>query len=272
MIDSLLYSAKLWRRAGDGFSILIYVFLIAPIVVVLPLSFSSGTFFSYPLPGFSFRWYVELIENYKWALALQNSMLIGVASAALSTFLGISAAVALNMTEVPFKKGILALFLAPLVMPLVIVAVACFLFFSQIGLTGSLVGLVLAHSAIGTPYVVIVANGSLQNFDMTLVKAARGLGASHFVVLRRIIVPIIQPAVFAGAIFAFVASFDEVVITIFLAGPEQVTLPIRLFEGLRDELTPVVVSAAAVMICVSVGAMIVAELLRRRSERQRGLL
>ncbi len=133
-------------------------------------------------------------------------------------------------------------------------------------MTGSRVGLILAHSAIGTPYVVIV-----QNFDMTLVKTARGLGASYVVVVRRIIVPIIQPAVFAGAIFAFVASFDEVIIAIFLAGPEQVTLPIRLFEGLRDELTPVVISAAVVMICVSVGAMVVAEALRRRSDRQRGI-
>ena len=271
MKDLFLYSTKSWRRAGGGFSILVYVFLIAPIVVVLPLSFSSGSFFSYPMPGLSLRWYVELIENYKWLLALQNSMVIGIASAALSTFLGITGAVALNMTEVPFKKAILALLLAPLVMPLVIVAVACFLFFSEVGLTGSRVGLILAHSVIGTPYVVIVANGALRNFDMSLVRAARGLGASYVVVVRRIIVPIIQPAVFAGAIFAFVASFDEVIIAIFLAGPEQVTLPIRLFEGLRDELTPVVISAAVVMICVSVGAMVVAEALRRRSDRQRGI-
>jgi putative spermidine/putrescine transport system permease protein len=267
MKDVLLYSSIFWRRLGWVFSILVLFFLIAPIVIVLPLSFSSGSFFSYPLPGISMRWYSELFDNYKWVLALKNSMIIAVSSAALSTVLGISASIALCMTDIPFKKAIYALLLAPLVMPLVIVAVACFLFYSQLGLTGSRLGLILAHTALGVPYVIIVASAALKNFDMTLIKAARSLGASSIMTFKRVIFPAIAPAVFAGAIFAFVSSFDEIVITIFLAGPEQVTLPVRLLEGIRDEMTPVVVSAAVIMIMISMGAMLVAEMIRRRSER-----
>lgn len=260
-----------WWRLGRIIVVtLVYIFLLAPIIVVLPLSFSSGSFLSYPLPGLSFRWYAELINNYKWLLALKNSVFIGVGSAVLSTVLGLMASVALNGMS-PRAKGILTgLLIAPLVVPVIIMAVAMFLFFSTVGLTGSIIGMILAHTVIGTPYVVISANAALQNFDMTLIRAAKSLGASSWMAYRRVLFPMIKPAIVAGALFAFIASFDEVIIVLFLAGPEQVTLPIRLFEGIRDELTPVVISAATIMIGISIGSMLLIEAMRKRGENLRG--
>lgn len=255
-----------WRVGRIVVATLVYIFLLAPIIVVLPLSFSSGSFLSYPLPGLSFRWYAELVNNYKWLLALKNSLIIGVGSAILSTIIGLMAAIALNGMS-PRTKGLLTgLLIAPLVVPVIIMAVAMFLFFSTIGLTGSVVGMILAHTVIGTPYMVISANAALQNFDMTLIRAAKSLGASPWMAYRRVLFPMIKPAIVAGALFAFVASFDEVVIVLFLAGPEQVTLPIRLFEGIRDELTPVVIAAATIMIGISVGSMLLIEAMRKRGE------
>lgn len=258
-----------WRIGRVAIVTLVYFFLLVPIIVVLPLSFSSGSFLSYPLPGLSFRWYAELVNNYKWLLALQNSAIIGIGSAVLSTILGLMAAVALNGMAPRLKALLTGLLIAPLVVPLIIMAVAMFLFLSNVGLTGSIVGMILAHAVVGTPYVVISANAALQNFDMTLIRAAKSLGASPWMAYRKVLFPMIRPAIVAGTLFAFVASFDEVVISLFLAGPEQVTLPIRLFEGIRDELTPVVIAAATVMITISVGSMLLIEALRKRGEALR---
>lgn len=262
--------ANWWRIGRIAITTLVYIFLLLPIIVVLPLSLSSGSFLSYPLPGLSFRWYAELLSNYKWLLALKNSAIIGIGSALLSTVLGLMAAIALNGMGPRVKALLTGLLIAPLVVPVIIMAVAMFLFFSNIGMTGSVAGMILAHTIIGTPYVVISANAALQNFDMTLIRAAKSLGASSWMAYRRVLFPMIRPAIVAGALFAFVASFDEVVIVLFLAGPEQVTLPIRLFEGIRDELTPVVIAAATVMIVISISSMLLIETLRKRSEALRG--
>ena len=259
-----------WRVGRIVIATLVYIFLLAPIIVVLPLSLSSGSFLSYPLPGISFRWYMELLSNYKWLLALKNSAIIGLGSAILSTIFGLMAAIAINGMGPRAKAIVSGLLIAPLVVPVIIMAVALFLFFSNIGLTGSVPGMILAHTVIGTPYVVISASAALQNFDMTLIRAAKSLGASSWMAYRRVLFPMIRPAIVAGTLFAFVASFDEVVIVLFLAGPEQVTLPIRLFEGIRDELTPVVIAAATVMIFISVGSMLLIETLRKRGEALRG--
>lgn len=260
-----------WRTGASIVTVMVFLFLLVPIVAVLPLSFSSGSFLAYPLPGFSLRWYEELLTNYKWVLALKNSAIVGFGAAALSTVLGLSAAVALNGMSVRARRIVNGILIAPLVMPVIIMAVALYLFFSDLGLVGTIPGMILAHTVIGTPYVVISASAALQNFDMTLIRAAKSLGASPWMAYRRVLFPIIQPAIIAGALFAFVASFDEVVIVLFLAGPGQVTLPLRLFEGIRDELTPVVIAAAVIMISISIGLMASIEFLRRRSVASRGV-
>ena len=147
----------------------------------------------------------------------------------------------------------------------VLAHIALYLFFSELNLIGTLTGMILAHTVIGTPYVVIAASAALQNFDMQLMRAASNLGASNWMAFRRVMLPAIRPALVAGSLFAFVASFDEIIIVLFLAGPGQTTLPVRLFEGIRDELTPVVIAAAVVMILISVGLMALVEFLRRKS-------
>lgn len=260
-----------WNFGASVITVLVFLFLLVPIAAVLPLSFSSGSFLAYPLPGLSLRWYEELLTNYKWVLALKNSMIVGFGAAALSTALGLSAAIALKGMGARSRRIVNGILIAPLVMPVIIMAVALYLFFSDLSLVGNIPGMILAHTVIGTPYVVISAGAALQNFDMTLIRAAKSLGASPWMAYRRVLVPIIKPAIIAGALFAFVASFDEVVIVLFLAGPGQVTLPVRLFEGIRDELTPVVIAAAVIMISISVGLMAVIEIIRRRSGAGRGL-
>jgi len=260
-----------WRALAGVLTVLVFLFLLVPIAAVLPLSFSSGSFLAYPMPGLSLRWYEELLTNYKWLLALKNSAVVGVGAAALSTVLGLSAAVAMSGMGAGARRLVNGFLIAPLVMPVIIMAVGLYLFFSDLGLVGTIPGMILAHTVIGTPYVVISASAALQNFDMQLIRAAKSLGASPWMAYRRVMLPAIRPAIVAGALFAFVASFDEVVIVLFLAGPGQVTLPVRLFEGIRDELTPVVIAAAVVMISISIGLMAVIEVLRRKSVARRGM-
>jgi putative spermidine/putrescine transport system permease protein len=258
-----------WRALASVVTVLIFLFLLVPVAAVLPLSFSSGSFLAYPMPGLSLRWYEELLTNYKWLLALKNSAIVGIGAAALSTVLGLSAAIAMNGLGPNARRIVNGFLIAPLVMPVIIMAVGLYLFFSSFGLVGTIPGIILAHTVIGTPYVVISASAALQNFDMQLIRAAKSLGASPWMAYRRVMLPAIRPAIVAGALFAFVASFDEVVIVLFLAGPSQGTLPVRLFEGIRDELTPVVIAAAVVMISISVGLMAVIEFLRRKSVASR---
>ncbi|TGQ04909.1 ABC transporter permease [Mesorhizobium sp. M2E.F.Ca.ET.166.01.1.1] len=261
----------IWRMLASVVTVLVFLFLLVPIAAVLPLSFSSGSFLSYPMPGLSLRWYEELLTNYKWLLALKNSAVVGVGAAALSTVLGLSAAIAMNGLGPRARSIVNGFLIAPLVMPVIIMAVGLYLFLSDLGLAGTIVGMILAHTVIGTPYVVISATAALQNFDMQLIRAAKSLGASPWMAYRRVMLPAIRPAIVAGSLFAFVASFDEVVIVLFLAGPGQVTLPVRLFEGIRDELTPVVIAAAVVMISISIGLMAIIEILRRKSVARRGM-
>lgn len=261
----------IWRMLASVVTVLVFLFLLVPIAAVLPLSFSSGSFLSYPMPGLSLRWYEELLTNYKWLLALKNSAVVGVGAAALSTVLGLSAAIAMNGLGPRARAIVNGFLIAPLVMPVIIMAVGLYLFLSDLGLAGTITGMILAHTVIGTPYVVISATAALQNFDMQLIRAAKSLGASPWMAYRRVMLPAIRPAIVAGSLFAFVASFDEVVIVLFLAGPGQVTLPVRLFEGIRDELTPVVIAAAVVMISISIGLMAVIEILRRKSVARRGM-
>lgn len=256
---------RVWRLLSGICTGLVLAFLIVPIVIVLPLSFSSGSFLSYTMPGFSLKWYEELLVNYKWALALKNSLIIGIAAAVLATVLGLASAVALHAMKGPRKALLAGLFIAPLMTPHIIMAVSLFLFYTQLGLSGSMLGIILAHAILGMPFVMISAMAGLQKFDMRLMRAALSLGGSTWFCYRKVMIPILRPAIISGMLFAFITSFDEVIIVLFLADPASITLPIRLFEGIRDELTPVVISAASVMILISVGGMSLVEWLRRRS-------
>ena len=262
---------RVWYVAFRVICCLIFAFLIIPILVIIPLSFNSEPYFTYPMLGFSLRWYEEFFTSPQWLLGLKNSIIVGAFSTLVATILGTFAALGLNRAEYPGKSLILAVLISPIIVPIVITAAGMFYFYAKIGLTGSLAGLIFAHATIGVPFVVITVSATLAGFDHNLVRAGASLGADPFRVFFRVTLPLILPGVIAGALFAFITSWDELVIAIFLTGTEEHTLPRRMWSGIRELLSPTIMAVATMLILTSIGLMIVMELLRRRSERLRGI-
>jgi putative spermidine/putrescine transport system permease protein len=260
-----------WRYALWTICVLVLAFLILPILIIVPLSFSSGTFLTFPLPGLSLRWYQEFFTSAPWQLSLRNSLIVAAATTALATVLGTLAALGLTRARLPGQTLLMGLIVSPMVVPLVIVAVGVYFAYAPFGLTSSLVGLMLAHTALAAPFVVITVSATLQGFDPNQARAGASLGASPVVVFRRIILPLILPGVISGALFAFVTSFDEVVVALFVTGPAERTLPRQMFNGIRENISPVIAAAATFVILVSVLLLSVLEVLRRRNERLRGI-
>ena len=261
---------KLWHFtflaiAGAGL-----LFLILPILVIIPLSFNSTSFLSYPLSGLSLQWYQEVFQSEVWARAIKNSMLIGVASALLATILGTLASMGLTQVEFRGKGAVNALLVSPMIVPIVISALGLYFFFAELGLNATYTGLILAHTALGAPFVVITVTATLQGFDKNLMRAAASLGANPVKVFFSVVLPLILPGVVSGALFAFATSFDEVVVVLFSAGPEQRTLPRQMFDGIRENITPAIMAAATLLIIFALVLLSVLEFLRRRSEKLNG--
>lgn len=256
---------------GWIFTALVLLFLIAPILVIIPLSFNAEPYFSYPMPGLSLEWYQDFFGNERWTGALLLSLKLGVTVTIAATALGTMAALGLARTQLPGRSVILGILLLPLIVPVIVVAVAVFMSFGYFGLIGTFAGLAIAHTALAAPFVVIAVTSTLTNFDWSLQRAAQGLGAPPFTVFRKVIFPLILPGVVSGALFAFVTSFDEVVVALFLASAEQRTLPKQMFSGIREMISPTITAAATVQVALSVCLLIGVELLRRRSERLRGV-
>ncbi|CAO3430879.1 ABC transporter permease [Azospirillum endophyticum] len=251
-------------------STLVFIFLMAPILAIVPLSFSSSTYLTYPLPGLSLRWYEDFLGSARWMNSLKNSVIIGVSSAMLSMVLGTLASLGLAQWKSKWKPLVLAVVLSPMVVPVVITAVGVYFFFAPLGLTGNYLGLILVHTALATPFVVITVSATLQSFDMTLARAAASLGAPPLLTFRKVILPLILPGLASGALFAFATSFDEVVTVLFLAGPEQRTLPREMFSGIRENISPTITAVAVVLTVISVCMLSTLEILRRRNERLKG--
>lgn len=259
---------KLWFWFLRIFCGLVLIFLMVPVLIIVPLSFNSGSFLTYPLDGFSLRWYQEIFNpNGPWLAALKNSLIVAPFATALSMILGTLAAVGLNRADFPGKGLILALLISPMVVPLVIVAVGMYFFFAQVGLLNSYAGLVLAHTVLGVPFVVITVNATLQGFDFNQVRAGASLGANPLSVFFKVVLPQIFPGVASGGLFAFATSFDEVVVALFIASPSERTLPIQMFSGIRENISPAIAAMATLMISLAVILLLVMELLRRRNER-----
>ncbi|MBD9399526.1 MULTISPECIES: ABC transporter permease [unclassified Pseudomonas] len=248
---------------------LVLLFLVLPILVIVPLSFNSGTFLIYPMQGFSLRWYEDFFGSAGWMRALKNSMIIAPAATVLAMVLGTLAAIGLTRAEFRGKALLMSLLISPMVVPVVIVGVASYLFFAPLGLANGYLSLIVVHAVLGVPFVIITVSATLQGFNYNLVRAAASLGASPITAFRRVTLPLIAPGVISGALFAFATSFDEVVVTLFLAGPEQVTLPRQMFSGIRENLSPTIAAAATLLIGFSVLLLLVLEWLRGRSEKMR---
>jgi putative spermidine/putrescine transport system permease protein len=243
---------------------LLFVFLVAPILVIIPMSFNHWEYFTFPPRDFSLRWYEDLFTNPVWLLAAKNSVIVGVATTILATVLGTTAALGLAQARFRFKAVVMALLISPMIVPIVITAVAVFFFYARLNLVGTYTGLIMAHTALALPFVVITVTATLQGFDMTLARAASSLGAAPVYVFFSVILPLILPGVVSGALFAFATSFDEVVVALFIASPAQRTLPMEIFSGVRQSITPTVTAVASLLIGVSIILMATLELIRRR--------
>ena len=248
---------------------LVLLFLVLPILVIVPLSFNSGTFLIYPMQGFSMRWYEDFFGSAGWMRALKNSMIIAPAATVLAMILGTLAAIGLTRSDFRGKALVMSLLISPMVVPVVIVGVASYLFFAPLGLANGYLSLIVVHAVLGVPFVIITVSATLQGFNYNLVRAAASLGASPITAFRRVTLPLIAPGVISGALFAFATSFDEVVVTLFLAGPEQVTLPRQMFSGIRENLSPTIAAAATLLIGFSILLLLTLEWLRGRSEKLR---
>ncbi len=246
-------------------TIVILLFLMAPIVVVFPLSLSSGELLTLPTPGYSWRWYDDFFNSSKWLLATRNSFVVGIATAILATALGTLAALGIYLGHFRGKALLVAMLSTPMVVPVVVTAAAVYFAFSIVGLNNSLAGLILAHTVLSVPYVLITVLATLQTFDRNLLKAAATLGAPPHVAFHRIVLPLIAPGVATGALFAFATSFDELVVALFVAGPEQFTLPRQMYAGLREFLSPTIAAAAVLLILCSLLLLGVNEYIRARS-------
>lgn len=257
---------RAWFFMLRGLNALTLLFLVLPILVIVPLSFSDSSFLSYPMPGVSLRWYQNLFESDEWMRAAKNSFIVAPAATLIATILGTLAAVGLNKAEFRGKGLVMAVLISPMVVPVVVVGVGVYFFFAQIGLSESYAGLILAHAALGAPFVVTTVSATLQGFNHNLVRASLSLGAGPLTTFFRITLPVIAPGLISGALFAFATSFDEVVITLFVAGPGQSTLPRQMFSGIRENISPTIAALATILIVFSTCLLLVLEWLRGRNK------
>jgi putative spermidine/putrescine transport system permease protein len=282
---------RVWHYSFRVICGLIFFFLIAPIIVIIPLSFNAQDFFTFTPKmlafdpeGYSTKHYEDFFTNSDWQLALRNSLKIAPVATLLSVSLGTLAAIGLSQSHVPFRRAIMAILISPMIVPLIISATGMYFFYSNpyiptpfgridlpFTLTGTYIGVVLAHAALGIPFVIITVTATLVGFDQSLTRAAANMGAGPVTTFFRVQMPLILPGVVSGALFAFITSFDEVVVVLFVGSAGQKTLPWQMFTGLREQISPTILAVATILIAVSIALLFVVELLRRRSERLRGL-
>ena len=271
---------RIWHYVYLTICAAVFFFLVAPLFVIFPLSFNAEEFLVFSdgmkrldPDAFSLRWYQDMIYGTKnpWGLAAKNSFIIAIFATIGSVILGTVAALGLSSRHMPYKGLIMAVLISPMIVPLIISGVAIFFFMAKGGLAATHTGIVLAHIILGTPFVVITVTATLSGFDHSVTRAAASLGSDPVNTFMKITLPLILPGVISGGLFAFVTSFDEVVVVLFLAGLENTTIPIQMWTGLREQLSPTILAVATCLIILSTLILVTAELLRRRSERLRGI-
>jgi len=256
----------------------IFLFLITPILVIIPLSFNIEPYFTFTSgmlkfdpDAYSLRWYEDFINNTQWTHSVKNSFTIAIASTILATVLGTLAALGLSKPHMPYRSLMMGLLISPMIVPLIISAAGMYFFYSNIGLSQTYLGIILAHTALGTPFVVITVTATLVGFDHSLSRASANLGANPTTTFFKVIMPLILPGVISGALFAFITSFDEVVVVLFLAGFDQRTIPRQMWSGIREQISPTILAVATILVMISIALLATLELLRRRGEKMRGM-
>lgn len=268
---------------------LVFFFLVAPLVPVMWLSFNAEDFFTFTPEmlrfdpaGYSLKHYQDFFTNNEWQRSFKNSLIIAPIATVISVSLGTLAAIGLSQSHVPGRRAIMAILISPMIVPLIISATGMFFFYSDIGifLEGTLgmnknfvgyVKVILAHSVLGIPFVIITVTATLVGFDRSLTRAAANMGADPVRTFFRVQMPLILPGVISGGLFAFITSFDEVVVVLFVGSASQKTLPWQMFTGLREQISPTILAVATILVIMSIGLLTTVELLRRRSERLRGI-
>ncbi len=257
---------------------LIFFYLMFPIAVIIPLSFNAQNYFTFTAEmlafdpaGYSLTHYRDFFTNPDWQLATRNSLTIAPMATLISVSLGTLAAIGLSQSHVPFKRVIMAILISPMIVPLIISAAGMYFFFSSIGLQGTYWGVVLAHAILGIPFVIITVTATMVGFDRSLTRAAASMGAGPVTTFFKVQLPLILPGVISGALFAFITSFDEVVVVIFVGSAAQQTLPWQMFLGLREQISPTILAVATLMVALSILLLATLEVLRRRNERLRGM-
>ena len=273
------------------FCFVVFFFLIAPLIAIVPISFSKSPFMVFtegmmawpPDPeAWSLRWYRYMVgictdENLttpcsnKWMIGTVNSFFIGFVSTFFATALGTLAALGLSRPNMPFKALIMSILISPMIVPLIITAAGMFFFYAKINLVYTFTGIILAHIALSTPFVVITVTATLVGFDTNMIKASQSLGARPVRTFFKVIMPLILPGIISGALFAFITSFDEVVIVMFMASLDELTIPKQMWAGIRQEISPVILCMATCLVILSIFLLTTVELLRRRSEKMRGI-
>lgn len=285
---------------------LIFLFLIAPVLIIIPLSFNAEPYFTFTQKmmsldpeGFSTRWYdllltfgmsapdvardgswwADMWQNSAWVQAAKNSVIVGVFATLFATVLGTIAALGLSRPEMPYRRLIMAVLISPMIVPIIITATGLFFFYSSIQISKwelfgwqiPYLGIILAHATLGIPFVIITVTATLVGFDHSLTRAAASLGANPRVTFFKVTMPLILPGVISGALFAFVTSFDEVVAVLFIGAFDEQTIPRQMWNGIREQISPAILSVATILVVISIMLLTVLELLRRRSERLRGM-
>lgn len=279
---------KIWYYSFRILCGLIFFYLIAPIFVIIPLSFNSGQYFTYTpemlslqKEAFSLQYYRDALGD-EWRIPLMNSFRIAIPSTILAVFLGTLAAIGLTQPNVPFKRIIMAILISPMIVPLVVSGYGMTLFYAplgnwfvnNLGFDESFVRflrVILAHTVLGIPFVIITVTATLSGFDRSLTRASANLGAGPVRTFFKVQMPLILPGMISGGLFAFITSFDEVVVVLFLGAAETQTLPWQMFNGLREQISLTILAVATMLVVFSIVLLVTLELLRRRSERLRGV-
>lgn len=275
-IENLFYSK--FSLLMKLFSYVVFLFLVLPILILVPLSFNSGSFFSFSQEmlsldpsAFSLRWYEDFFNDPKWMMAIKNSFIIAVFSTIVAVILGTIAAMGLNSPKVPFKNTLMLILISPMIIPLIILAAGMYFFYGYVNLLGTYTGLIIAHAILGVPFVLLNVLSALSAYDTNLTKASNSLGAGRYYTFFNVMFPIIRPGIISGALFAFITSFDEVIIIIFLASPEQKTIPRQMFSGLREQISPTILAASTMLLIFSVLLLLSIQYMQRKTNKIRGI-
>lgn len=254
------HGQRLWLYVLGALTLL---FLILPSLLVIPLSFSDSRYLAFPPPGWSTRWYAAYFDALEWREATRTSFVAATLTMIISTLLGTLAAYSLHTSQSRFTQLIYATFMMPLIIPGILIAIGVFLLFAQLGLNNTMTGIVLAHSVMAIPLVVITVASGLKSYDITQEMVARSLGASRPWAFLTVTLPQIKVSVVSAALLAFITSLDEVVISLFIAGGDNATLTRRMFNALRDEIDPTIAAISTLLILLSVILLALTQLLKR---------